>query len=328
MALISPENSLRDLLTYREDDREVSLIRLPTELQQAIDEVNQIFPETMSSETFRTIVTWAIVVGVVILILTVFLVILDYLGQVALIRMVNRYEETGEKVSWRQGFRLGWSRAAWRLFLVNLAVYLPVLVVFLILFGCASLPVLIAYLAGEEPTLAGIVATIGLVFLVIFLALIVAVILSIIMETIYREIVLQDAGAIAGLKAGLKRVRANFKDIGLMWMILVGVRIGFLFLLLPILILILFAGLFVGGAAGFGVYYLVQPIANNVASLVSAMIVGALVFFLVMGSPLLLLGGWFETYVSTTWTLTYRDLVKPSSLHALSNGSDLAVGPA
>ena len=37
----------------------------------------------------------------------------------ALIRMVDRHEATGEKVSVRQGFRLGWSRAALPLWLLK-----------------------------------------------------------------------------------------------------------------------------------------------------------------------------------------------------------------
>jgi len=34
--------------------------------------------------------------------------------------MVDGHETMGEKVGFRQGWRLGWSRSAWRLFLIDL----------------------------------------------------------------------------------------------------------------------------------------------------------------------------------------------------------------
>ena len=38
--------------------------------------------------------------------------------------MVDEYENTGTKMTVREGFRIGWSRTAWRLFLINLIVNL------------------------------------------------------------------------------------------------------------------------------------------------------------------------------------------------------------
>jgi hypothetical protein len=53
-------------------------------------------------------------------ILVIASVVARYVAETSLIRMVDDYEETGEKHSVRQGFRLGWSRTAWRLFLIRL----------------------------------------------------------------------------------------------------------------------------------------------------------------------------------------------------------------
>ncbi len=77
--------------------------------------------------------------------------------------MVNHLEENGEKVSWRKGFKWGWSVSAFRLWLMDLLVILPIVFVFIVLFGCAALPVLLGITAGEATTAAGVVATIGIV---------------------------------------------------------------------------------------------------------------------------------------------------------------------
>ena len=45
-----------------------------------------------------------------------------YVSETAVIRMVDEYEATDSKMAIRQGFRIGWSRTSWRLFLINLIV--------------------------------------------------------------------------------------------------------------------------------------------------------------------------------------------------------------
>ena len=62
------------------------------------------------------------------------------------------------KMTVRQGFRIGWSRTSWRLFLINLIVNLPVFLLLAIL-GIAGFMVytMIAG-AGEAAAIAGFVA--------------------------------------------------------------------------------------------------------------------------------------------------------------------------
>ena len=78
----------------------------------------------------QIVAAWAAVTGVILaiiaalcclaVVLTVAKVIFLYVGETALIRMVDDYEETGEKRGVREGFRLGWSRTALRLFIIDL----------------------------------------------------------------------------------------------------------------------------------------------------------------------------------------------------------------
>ena len=117
-------------------------------------------------------------VACLVVLLTIVGAIARYVAETALIRMVDHHEETGQKRSVRQGFRLGWSRRAFYLFLIDLVIGLPVAVAFILLFLLAAAPLL---LWATESTAAGALGTataIGLGLLVVLLAIIVAVILS------------------------------------------------------------------------------------------------------------------------------------------------------
>ena len=224
--------------------------------------------------------------------------------------MVNGYEETGEKVTWKEGFRLGWSRAAWHLFLIDLVVYVPVMLGFTILFGFAALPVLLGISAGNEPTIPGIIATVGLVFLVIFLAVAVGVTLSLIMNIIRRTCVFQNARVRESILRGWQMVRHNLKDVFLMWLLMIGVSIGFMIAIIPVVLLLVGVGILVGGGIGLAIYALIQA-SSATSAWITAIILGGGVFLLVLALPLLFLGGLREIFISTSWTLTYREL-KPA----------------
>lgn len=275
------------------------------------EQIEEAFREGLSAELTRTLIIVGIIFVVVILLLSILAAILRYVALTALIKMVNQYEDTGEKVTWRQGFRMGWSRAAWRLFLTHLAVFLPVFLVFLVLFGCAAVPVLVSVIAGESPTWQGVVATIGLAFLVIFAAIIVGLALSLVMETVFRVTVLQNLGILEGIRYGWQLVRRKLFDVFVMWIILIGIQLGFFVVLIPVVILAGLLGAVVGLATGFGTYLAASALGGVTVGWVSAVAVGALFFFLFFIPPLAFVGGLLETYLATAWTLVYRALVAP-----------------
>ena len=69
-----------------------------------------------------------------------------YVSETAVIRMVDDYEQSGAKVGFKQGWRMGWTRRAFRLWLIDLVISLPV-IVFLLLMGLLGLGI---YLQREE----------------------------------------------------------------------------------------------------------------------------------------------------------------------------------
>jgi len=283
----------------------------PDEVRRELEKLGRLFSQGIPVETQQVLIRIAVLLAVAFLLVMILFAIGYYVSQTALIRMVDRYEREEQKLSWKQGLRLGWSRDAWRLFLIDLVIFLPLVVAFLLLFGCAALPVLFSVMAGKEPTIAGIIATVGLAFLIIFAAIIVGFALSLILEIIKRACVLGDYGVRASIREGWAMVRSHLKDVFVMWLILLGIKIGFVVAVIPVVLLLFGVGLLVGGGIGIVLYLIVQAAATVTAGWVSAAIVGGMLFILILALPLLFLGGLRDTYISSAWTLTYGELNLP-----------------
>ncbi len=282
------------------------------QITQSLNQAWQQFTQSLNTPGFwQTMIGVGIALLCLVLLIGLLFLIGKYVSRVALIRMVDDHEGTGEKATWKKGFRLGWSNAAWRLFLIDLVIGLPIVVVFIILLGFAILPLILGLLAGSVFTLLSIIPTIGLVFLVIFLGVVVAVLLGLIMEIIYRVCVLQDTGVFDALRQGWQMVRKNLKHVFLMWLILVGISIGYGLATIPAALILLVLGVLVGGVVAAALFLIVQAAAGVTAGWITAAIVGGLLFILILGLPLLFLGGLKQTYFSTAWTLVYREL-KPA----------------
>jgi len=234
---------------------------------------NQANPQAFNNFTAnipQPVVNALIGVGIglacLVLLLGVVFTFAHYISNTALIRMVDRDESTGEKVTWRQGFRLGWTR------------------------------------------IIAIVATIGLAFLLIFLAAVASLLLSMLMNFIYRVCVLTDAGVFASIRQGWQMLRTNLKDIFLMWLLTIGVRFVYTFALIPVVILLLGIGLVIGGGVALVLYGISSLSISGITALVPGIAVGGIILIFILAVPLTFLGGLKETYLSTTWTLSYLDL--------------------
>ena len=265
---------------------------------------------------FRMGISAAIALVIVILIFSIVTAILRYVAETATIRMVDEYEQTDVKVGFRQGWKYGWSRASWRLFLINLVVHIPALVLFVIL-GLVAWWIISAALGGVESALINsLVAGIGLSFLFIFITAILMVVLLLLRDFAWRMAVLEGTGVMESLQLAISLVKRNWKSVGLMWLVMIGIRIvwaiAFFILIFPLLIVSILTA--VGGVL---VAIVPSLLTAGVASLFSApdywpwifaLIIGLPFFFVVTFSPIFLVGGWGQTYQSSVWTLTYREL--------------------
>ena len=265
-------------------------------------------PPEIPPQVMSMLIGVGIGLACVIVILTIASVVARYVAETALIRMVDDYEETGEKRSVRQGFRLGWSRTALRLFLINLLIGLPTALAFILLFALALAPLLLWTTKNTAAGVVGTVATIGLSFLVILLAIVVGVVLSLLMRFFRRVCALEELGVIESIRQGFDFVRQHLKDVGIMWLIMVGLGLGWMIVMIPVTILLVVVGAMVGGFPALLVGGLASLPFEGAVPWILAAAVGIPIFILVVAVPGLFLGGLAEVFKSSVWTLTYREL--------------------
>jgi hypothetical protein len=251
------------------------------------------------------------IIGIAVLLVLVALVIatlvVRYLAETALMAGVAEIETTGEPLTVRRGFRLGWSRQAWRLFLTDLAVYLPLTLGGLLLVTIAALPLLLWLTPMTPLNVLATIFSVGLELLVILSLIGLAVALSVIMPFSRRQVVLEKQGIRAALRQGLALVRAALVDTGLLWLLLAGIRIGWSLVMIPITILLIIVAALIGGVPA-GLAYLVTQ------NWIWPAAIGGSLFLLVLIPAAAFVVGLFETYVSAAWTLAYREVASRNPL--------------
>ncbi len=322
--------------TWRENlrDRQTGeIFPLPTrqEIHDAWEQMHQEIDQLpwhidITVQEWNTILWIGIGILAGILVLGLVSTIARYVAETATIRMVDEYERTDQKVGLRQGLRYGWSRTAWRLFLIEmLVVSLPVAI--LVLGGLAIGVVIFFFIIGDGNLIgtAGIVALIGLAFLLIFLGVILGAVLTLLRDFIWRACAVEGIGVREAIQRGWGMVRQNWKSVGLMWLVMIAVRIAWsialalgFFLSLPLLIVTIPAGLLAGGIPGLLVGLLSNLFLGGPLPWVVGTLFGLPIFLVVVFSPVIFLRGLGLIYNSTVWTLTYREL---NLLHALPSSN-------
>jgi hypothetical protein len=240
----------------------------------------------------------------VILILIVVSIIVLYVARTALYRMVDQTEETGVKPGWRQGFRLGWSNRAFRLFLLELIVVLAAVVAGIILLTLAASPLLLLLVKSPAAKWVGIGLTAALELFGILILVVAGVVLYVLGQFWAREITLAGRGIGDAFADGYRLVRRRIKDVGLMWLLLLAINIGWGFVMLAIGFAVILVAVGLGAGVGFGVYGVTHSIPWGVLA-------GLPIFILVAFVPLTFLRGLYTVFDSSAWTLAYREVVGP-----------------
>jgi len=296
----------------------------PQSMQEAFrqfqNEVHKLFeqgiPQVHITGGELTTLLWVIGAFVLVLMFVgIIIAIARYISETAVIRMVDEYEASGNKMTVRQGLRIGWSRTAWRLFLINLIVNLPVIALVLVLL-IAGAGVYFSVVNGSANFAAfSVVSTIVLVFITIFVVVILTILLHLLRNFFWRISVLENAGVRESLQRGFALVLENWKNVGLMWLVMIGLGIVWavasivlVIVTIPVVIvtaviavlvialpLLLLAGIF-------------STFLGGILPWVAGGLFVAPLFFTLAFSPWLLLGSWQSVYTSTVWTLTYREI--------------------
>jgi hypothetical protein len=308
---------------YQHDQGENQQIT-PQSMQEAFrqfnQELNKLFrdgiPASHISGEALTTFLWVIGAFVlVMLIVGIVVAIARYVSETAVIRMVDEYESTSNKMTVRQGVRLGWSNTSWRLFLINLFVNLPAiaLMVVLLITGIGIfLAVVNRNVTFSTP---GIVSMIGLAFLLIFLVVIVSILLRLLRNFFWRICVLEEAGVRESLRRGFAMARENWKNVGLMWLVMIGLgivwAIASIILFIVTIPVVIVTGILAAIVAALPFLLLVGAFSTFLSGPLLWVAAGIFVlplFFIIAFSPWLLLGSWQSVYTSTVWTLTYREI--------------------
>jgi hypothetical protein len=277
--------------------------------------------EGISGEALRAFL-WVIGAFVLfMLVLGIVMAIARYVSETAVIRMVDEYEASGVQMTVRQGFRIGWSRSAWRLFLINLIVNLPGIALVLVLLSI-GVGIYFAIVNGTMDFAAlSVVSTLVLAFLAIFVVVILSIVLHLLRHFFWRVSVLEDLGVGESLRRGFAFVLENWKSVGLMWLVMIG--LGIVWAIASIILVIITIPLVIVTAVIAALvsalpYLLFVGIFSTFLGSWLPWIAGFLfvapLFFTLAFSPWLLLGSWQAVYTSTVWTLTYREI------KALPNG--------
>jgi hypothetical protein len=296
----------------------------PQSMQQAFRdfqrELNRVFeqgiPHMNISGSELSTFLWVIGAFIlVMLIVGIVVAIARYVSETAVIRMVDEYEGNGNKMTVRQGFRLGWSPTAWRLFLINLIVNLPVIALVLVLL-IAGISIYFAVVNGSTNFAAfSVVSAIVLVFITIFVVVVLSVLLHLLRNFFWRICVLEDAGVGESLQRGFAMVLENWKNVGLMWLVMIGLgiiwAIGSIILIIitiPVVIVTAVLAALVAAAPYLLLVGAFSLFLHGVLPWIAAALFMIPLFFTIAFSPWLLLGSWQSVFTSTVWTLTYREL--------------------
>lgn len=293
-------------------------------VQEALDyfnrELSRLFregiPEANITGEALTAFLWTVGVFVVFMFLVgIVVAIAYYVSETAVIRMVDEYENSATKMTVREGFRIGWSRTAWRLFLINLIVHLPV-ILFLIVLIIVGTTIFLTVADGNTAFPAvSIAGTIGLVILSIFAVILVSIFLRLLRNFFWRIAVLENAGVRESLRRGFAIVRENWKSVGLMWLVMIGLGIAWIVVSIIAIIvtipIVILTGIVAAVVVALPFLLLVGLFSLFLTGPLPWIAAGLFVlplFFTIAFSPWLLLGSWQSVFTSTVWTLTYREL--------------------
>jgi len=277
------------------------------EFRDLVDQVNR----QVSIKLWPILIEFAVILASLLLLS----VIARYVAETAVIRMVGDSEETGKQLDVLEGLRKGLSFRAWRLFLIDLIVGVLVILAFIVVLGLAVAPVLLAIRGHEAIIIAAGVGTFGLLVLSGYLWLAASGILSLVMQPIKRACVLDDQGVVAAFRQGLMLTKRHLKDVGLLWLIwmcirLLWVPLGVLMviLLVPVFLLTTLAGVALGSVLAALMAAITSLLMGGATPWIMGALVGVPIFIVVMASPMLFISGLVEVYKSSIWTLAYRDL--------------------
>lgn len=288
---------------------------MPYWMHDAVDWFeNDVMPLFTPDRVVGTIIWTIVILFAIGIVINLLLALVRYPTETSLMRLVDEYEADGSKKKFKQGWALGWNVRAFRIWVIDLIIGAPGLVIGL---GIAIGAAVFAFNAvnGDFSFAPGMI---GLMILAGFLLLLLAIVMIFVglwRQFIVRAIAIDDASIGEGFKRGWAMLAHNFKNAFLTWLVMVGLKIGFgiaffisLLVLLPAMAIMMIPGAVVGAIPGAIAFGITSIFSSGLAAWVVGGLVGLIFFFTVVASPATLVSSWFDLFSSSIWTQTYREM--------------------
>jgi hypothetical protein len=257
------------------------------------------------------LIEFAIILGILLLLG----ILARYITETALIRMVDESEGSGKRLNVWGGLRRGFSRRAGRLFLLDLMIILVAAVVTTVVFGLAVAPVLLAIGKHDAILITAGVGTVGLLIVAFFVWLAASAVLSVVLQPIRRACALEEQSLPASIRQGAVLTKHHLKEVLPLWLVWISIRLIWVPLIVPVVILFvpflmltIPLGVALGGFPAALVAGFTALIMDGATPWIMGLMAGLPIFIVVMISPILFVNGLVEIYLSSIWTLAYRDL--------------------
>ncbi|MEA5077836.1 MAG: hypothetical protein VB013_04625 [Anaerolineaceae bacterium] len=266
--------------------------------------------------TLHTVMWVIIAIAIFAVAVNLLFSLVRYPAETAVMRMVDEHDQNGSKVTFKQGWKLGWNIRAFRIWLIDTVLATPALLL--------AVLVMVGVLVTINNAGAGLIENFepAMAFAWILLAIVLAIPLALLMIALgmLREFVVRYA-AIDGLgfgqsfSKGWSLFKKDFKDIFITWLVLLGIGIGLgfamilvVFLLVPAYAVMAIPGAIVSAIPG-AIAYAITTIFNaNVWPWIIGGLVALPIFLAFVFSPLTFVGGWIAIFTSNVWTLAFRQI--------------------
>ena len=231
-----------------------------------------------------------------------------YVAETSVIRMVDEYEASETKYSFREGWRMGWNRRAWKLFLIDIIVNLPMIAFLLtsLLIGISIFKRATSTHSMGDEHLALFLSGGAILLGAFILVLLITVFLNLLKIFFWRKAALEEFGVRDSLREGWDLVKENWKNIGLMWLVMIGVGFAWgiasiilAIVALPVVAITVIIAAIVSAipAALFAAVF--SLFLSSYLPWVAGGLFALPIFFTVAFSPWVFIGGLWKTYTST-----------------------------
>ncbi len=243
-------------------------------------------------------------VACIIFVLVIVSIVVRSVARAALIGMVEQVEET-DAVTVKDGWRIGWSARAWKIFLIDLLVGIPMLAFVLITLAFAASPLTLLFIDQSWLPVAVILTLLFIIGWALVI-LLVSVLLNPVLELSWRYAVLYGTGARESLRRTFALIKTDWKRVGIATLVMIGVGIGIGVVLIVTMVLLVIVGGIIGAIPAVLGYLLTKET-------MVALLAGVPLFLLIFIPLAIGARGITETYRSTAWTLIFKALEKPAT---------------